>query len=195
MEGTVSPLETAMKTLREDAGVIAVKVLSEEEKSEILDAEAEVESKIIFGMCKSLNKGVREALQREFTAAMIIQTGEFRHPHHPYMVMTSNNQVVGELIYDEEKIDELRRSPTNLFLWRNFVVYMKNLPRDPKERGEMRVVYLPREPIQLREVSYVENSVFGVPSTEGDSVIKRMLSFQSDDPNVGTCLVGFGIKK
>jgi len=188
-------LETVLRTLQQCRGVIATKVLSEWEKKQILDVESEVENKIIFGMCKSLNKGAREALEREFTVAMVIQTAEFEYPHHPYMVMASGDQIVGELVDDAGKIEELRKSPTNLFLWENFVVYMRKLPRNPAERNEMRVVYLPGKPIQLQRLPYVEESVFGTPSPEGDSAIKRMLSIHSEESVVGTCLVGFNIKK
>lgn len=104
-------LEGILKTLRECRGVIAIKVLSEEEKREILDAEIRVEQKIIFGMCKSLNKGLREALQREFTVAMVIQTSEFEYPHHPHMIMICGDQVIGEQVRDEKKVKELRKNP------------------------------------------------------------------------------------
>jgi len=188
-------LEEVLRTLRVCRGVMALKVLSEEEKGEILDTEGRVEEKIVFGMCKSLNKGLREALQREFTVAMIIQTSEFQYPHHPYMSMICGDQVVGELVKDKKGVEELRKTPGNLFLWENFVVYTKRLPRNPKERDEMRIVYLPREPLQLKGLPYVKNSVFGTPSTEGDTLIKKMLAIRSEEPTIGTCLVGFNIKK
>jgi len=188
-------LEGVLRALQECRGAIAIKVLSEKEKGEILDTEGGVEEKIVFGMCKSLNKGLREALQREFTVAMVIQTSEFQYPHHPYMSMICGDQVVGELIRDEKKVEELRKTPGNLFLWENFVVYMKKLPRNPKERDEMRIVYLPREPLQLKGLPCVKDSVFGTPSIEGDTLIKKMLAVSSQESTVGTCLVGFNIKK
>jgi len=193
VEATEPRLETVLRTLRECRGVIATKLLSETEKAEILDVESRVEERIVFGMCKSLNSGMREALQREFTLAMVIQTVEFEYPHHPYMIMSCGDQVVGELIYDKKKVEELRTTPTNLFLWENFVIYIKKIPRNPKERGEMRLVYLPRKPIQLEAVPFVKDGVFGTPSTEGDALIKRVLAIQSKEPVIGTCLVGFGI--
>lgn len=195
MEAEDGQLERVLRTLQECRGVIAVKILSDEEKKGILNVEGAVEEKIILGMCKSLNKGLRDALQKEFAAAMVIQTEKFQYPHHPEMVMVSEDQIIGEQVYDKNKLEELRRNPTNLFLWENFVVYMKNLPRDPKKRSEMRVVYLPRKLVQLKELPYVEDSVFGVPSTEGDSLIKRMLAVTSEEAVLGTCLIGFSIKK
>lgn len=195
MEAENARLETVLTVLRECRGVIAIKLLSKAEKKEILDVESKVEEKIIFGMCKSLNKGVREALQREFTVAMVIQTSEFQYPHHPYMIMVCEDRIIGELVKDPKKVEELRKSPNSFFLWDNFVVYMKKFPRDPNERRKVRIVYLPREPLQLQGVSYVKDSVFGTPSTQGDILIKKMLNVKSKDLTMGTCLVGFNIKE
>ena len=186
-------LQEALDKLRQCQGVLAVKALSEQEKQRISDVECEAENKIVYGMCRSLNQGVRESLERDFTVAMIIQTSEFQYPHHPYMNIVCREQVVGELVRDKEKIDELRKDPGNVFLWDNFVVNMKKLPRDPKRRREMRLVYVPREPLQLRGSEDIGNVVFGTPSTEGDALIKNMLDFRSNDIVVGTCLVGFDV--
>jgi len=193
METKNARIEEILKILRECSGVIAVKMLSEEEKKEILNAESKAEEKIVFGMCKSLNKGVREAVQREFTVAMVIQTSDFKYPHHPYMIMVCGDQVLGELVDDQKKIEELRKNPNNLFLWENFVVYMKKIPRNREEREKMRLIYLPREPVQLRGIPYVRDSVFGTPSTQCDMLIKKMLGIQSQDITIGTCLIGFNI--
>jgi len=195
MEDNSARLRKILTILRGCRGVIAIKVLSEEEKKEILNVESKAEENIVFGMCKSLNKGVREALQREFTVAMVIQTSEFRYPHHPYMIMACGDKVIGEHVEDRKKLDELRKNPSNLFMWENFVVYMKRFPRNRKEREKVRIIYLPGEPLQLRGVPCVKDSVFGTPSTQGDILIKKMLAVESKDPTVGTCLVGFNIKE
>lgn len=88
-----------------------------------------MEEKIIFGMCKSLNRGLREALQRKFTAAMVIRSTEFQYPHHPSMNMVCDDEIVGEQVNDEKRIKELKETPGNFFLWEEFVVYVRKLPR------------------------------------------------------------------
>ena len=186
-------IEEVLEVLSDCRGVVAIKVLSEEEKNRILHVESEVEGRIVFGLCKSLNEGLRKALQREFTVAMVIQTSDFDYPHHPYMNIMSGDQVIGELVYEKEKLRSLRNSPTNLFLWDNFYVDRKKLPRDPEERRKMRVVYVPREPLQLKGMQRVANAVFGTPSTESDALIKEMLDTKSGSNTRGTCLVGFDI--
>lgn len=186
-------LQNVLGKIRECRGVLAVKALSELEKKRISEVESQVENKIVYGMCKSLNQGVRESLQRDFVVAMVIQTSEFQYPHHPYMNIMCGDQVIGELVSDKEKIDELKQDPSNVFLWDNFVVDTRRLPRDPEKRRQLRLVYLPREPLQLTGLEDIENAVFGTPSTEGDKLIKGMLDFKSNDSVTGTCLVGFDV--
>jgi len=193
--GTVDVvIEPVLERLKGSRGVLTVKVLSEEEKKAILDVESGVEEKIVYGMCKSLNQGVREALQREFTVAVIMDTSVFEYPHHPHMNMTCGELVVGELVRDKEKIQELKKDRTNIFIWENFVVYMRRIPRIPEERRRMRLVYLPREPLQFSGLPNLVDSAFGTPSTEGDTVIKRMLNNKSDEAVIGTSLIGFNIE-
>ncbi len=195
MEPKNGQLESVIRTLRECCGVIVARLLSEEEKQTVLDLERNVEEKIVFGMSKSLNEGVRAALQMEFTVAMVIQSSIFPYPHHPHVSMRCDDQVVGELITDLGALEELRKSPYNFFLWDNFVVYVKRLPKDPAGRRKLRIIYPSRKAIQLHGLSTVKCSVFGTPSTEGDALIKRMLDIPSEEGAVGTCLVGFTLAR
>ena len=184
-------LECVMRTLRECCGVIAARLLSEEEKQMVLDLEKNVEEKIVFGMCKSLNEGMRAALQMEFTVAMVIQSSKFPYPHHPHVSMKCDDQVIGELITDVGTLEELKKNSHNFFLWENFVVYVKRLPKNPSGRSKLRFIYSSREAIQLKGLPSIECSAFGTPSTEGDVLIKRMLDVSSEEGVVGTCLVSF----
>lgn len=195
METKNGQLERVIRTLRECCGVIAVRLLSEEEKQMVLDLEKNVEEKIVFGMCKSLNEGMRAALQMEFTVAMVIQSSKFPYPHHPHVSMRCDDQVIGELITDEGELEELRKNRHNFFLWENFVVYVRRLPKDPAGRRKLRIIYPPREAIQLQGLHSVKCSVFGTPSTEGDVLIKRLLDVSSEEGAVGTCLVGFTLAR
>jgi hypothetical protein len=188
-------LEHVLRTLRECRGAVAVKVLSEDEKKAVFEVERRVEDTIVFGMCKSRNDGVREALQREVTAAIVIQSSIFQYPHHPHMSLMYGDQVLGESVTDREKREELRKNASNFFLWDDFVVYVQKLPRGREEREKMRMIFHPREPLQLRSVPSVENSVFGTPSTEGDALIKRLMNIQGEDAQLGTCLLGFNLQR
>lgn len=187
-------LERILEILKNDEGVKTLRTLSKEEKQKLLDVEKREEKKIVYGMCMSLNKGVREALQRDFTIAIIINTSEFKYPNHPSMIITCEDQVIGEVIIEKKKVEELRKDPSNVFIWDNFVVYMKKLPRDPGERKKMRLIYVPGKPVQLVAEKCIRDSVFGTPSTEGHALLMQILSYQSMEDIIGTCLIGFNLE-
>jgi len=189
----ISTIKIILDVLSHDEGVITTRLLSDEEKYRILNKEQEAEDRIVFGMCKSLNEGVRDAIDSEYTIALIIDTSVFRYPHHPHMSIMWKDQIVGEQVNDDEKITELKKDRFNFFLWDTFVIYMKKLPKAPKDRDQIRFVYRRRVPLQLEEISSVRNPVFGTPSTESDLLIKDMLHIEAKDAVIGTCLIGFDL--
>ena len=191
MDLTTGLLEQVLRTLRECRGVLVARLLSTEEKRQLLALESAVEEKIVFAMCRSRNDGVRAALHLEYTVALVIQSDLFPYPHHPHISMECDDQVVGELITDAAQLEILKTSRHNFFLWDNFVIYMQRLPTDPAARRRLRIVYPPREALQIRDLPSVTRTAFGTPSTEGDAWIKRLLAVPGDDGAIGTCLVGF----
>ena len=186
-------INTVLDILSHDEGVIVTRLLSKEEKHRILNKEREAENRILFGMCKSLNEGVREAIGSEYTVALIINTSVFRYPHHPHMSIMWKDQIVGEQVNNDEKITELKKDRFNFFLWDTFVIYMKKLPKALKDRDQIRFVYRRRVPLQLKGIPNVSNPVFGTPSTESDLLIKDMLHIEAKDAVIGTCLIGFDL--
>lgn len=188
-----SVIKTILDILSHDDGVVTSRLLSKEEKRRILNKEKEAEDRILFGMCKSLNEGVQDAINSEYTVALIIDTSVFQYPHHPHMSLVWDDQIVGEQVNDDEKIMELKKDRFNFFLWDTFVIYIKKLPKAPKDRDRIRFVYRRRVPLQLKGVSDVSNPVFGTPSTETDLLIKNMLHIDVKDAVIGTCLIGFDL--
>lgn len=184
-----------LDALSRDEGVVSTRFLSIEEKQHILSTEQKAEDRIVFGMCKSWNEGVREAIDCEYTVALIIDTSLFRYPHHPHMSIRWKDQIVGEQVNDEERIQELKKDRFNFFLWDTFVIYMKKLPKAPKDRDQIRFVYRRRVPRQLNGIPQLCNTVFGTPSTESDLLIKEMLHVTAKNAIIGTCLIGFNLAK
>lgn len=182
------------KKLRESKGVQAIRLLGEDEKKLLLKTETIVEDKIVWSMCSTLNEGIREAIQRDYTIATVMNTSIFEYPHHPLMKMLYNGIVVGEQIPDLDMIVELKKDRTNFFLWEDFVIYIPRLPMEKGAKQKLRLVYLKREAPQLEGIPCVERGVIGIPSSEGDALIKEILSFPSQDPMTGSCLLGFNIK-
>jgi len=188
-------LDAVLRALRDCKGVLEAWILTEEEKKRVLDVEEKAEEKIVYGMCKTLNRGVREALAREYTVALVIDSSVFEYPHHPHMRMVCGGEVVGEQVKDQDRIEELKKDRSNFFLWENFVLYVPKLPKDIEDRKRLKMVYMERPAVQLEGHPCVERSVFGTPSVEGDLLVKELFSVHSEKPTVGTCVVGFDLKK
>jgi hypothetical protein len=179
-----------MDALNSLKGVIRLKLLSNEEKKIILEVEEKGEDKIAWGMCKSINEGMREALDREHTIGMIIDSSKFQYPYHPHMVIKYKDKIIGEEV-TEEKASDLKSEKTNVFLAENFVVYFKRIPKEPEARREIRLYYLAR-PFEIpTKPTITRNCVLGVPSIEGDGKLKELLAVDMKAVEIGTCLVGY----
>jgi hypothetical protein len=188
-------LEVVQNKLKEGKGIQALRSLNIDEKKQVLEIEAKVEEKIAYGMCKTYNEGAREAIKRDYTIAMVMNTSIFEYPHHPLMRMVSDNTIVGEQVSDPSIIAELKINRTNFFLWENFVIYTSRLPKEREVRQKVRLVYLKRGVPQLEGIPYVEGGIFGTLSSEGDALVKGILSFSSSNQLMGTSLIGFNIKE
>ena len=55
-------------------GVLSAKTLGEGEKAELLSAESKSEERVVLGMCRSYNRGIREALERDASIAIVINS-------------------------------------------------------------------------------------------------------------------------
>jgi len=171
-------------------GVMRVRLLEPEEKDEIIEIEMKEEEKVVWGLCRSFNEGVREALGREKTAAMVIDSSSFQYPYHPHMKIRYRDRVLGEEV-SEEEIAELKEKRPNFFIGDDFVLYLDRFPRHPKRREEVRLYYLAR-PFKIEECnSKVEDCILGVPSAAGDKKMKELLNVETIEPEIGTCLVGY----
>jgi hypothetical protein len=187
-------LKLVLNSLGSCSGVEALKILTSDERERILELEAEAENSIANNICRTINQGARDALQRDYTVALVIDTSIYELPHHPRMTMIYEDTVVGEGIDDENRIIHLKKDRGNFFLWHNFVIYLKNLPKGREERERLRMIHSPRRATELKGISFVEKEVFGTPSHTVDVLIKELLSFVSKNPFIGTCLIGFNLK-
>jgi hypothetical protein len=188
-------LKYALDVLSCCRGVEGITLLTSEEKDRLLKVEEVAEDKIAYGMCKTLNNGLKEALRRDFTAVLLIDSSTYEYPHHPSIFMVYDDNVVGEQIKDLAIREELRKDRKNFFLWDEFVVYTRLLPREKEAKQRLRMVYKPMDVTQLELVHCVEEAVFGTPSTEGDSLLKELMNCEEMHPVIGTCVIGFNYKE
>ncbi len=184
-------INDTINALRGCVGVKDIRFLSSGDREKLLAVEEAAEDKIAYGMCKTLNNGLKEALLRDHTTVLLIDSSTYEYPHHPSMVMTYDGIVVGEHVKDPVKQEELRKDRKNFFLWDEFVIYTHLLPREKDAKERLRMVYKPMDVTQLDPVRCVDKAVFGTPSTEGDSLLKELKNWGVTHPNIGTCVIGF----
>ena len=113
METTHDCLELVLETLRGCRGVKTLKVLTANERRRVLEVEEKAEERIAYGMCGTLNQGIKEALQRDYTVAIVMDTSIYEYPRHPYVLMVCDDAIVGEQVKDPKRIEELRRDRAN----------------------------------------------------------------------------------
>ena len=82
-------LEIVLSTLNSCRGVQSLKVMTEEDKERILKIEEKAEDEIAYAMCKTLNLGVREAVKREITIALLIDSSVIKpFKERPFPILT-----------------------------------------------------------------------------------------------------------
>ena len=184
-------IQKAFEFLQRLDGVVHLKVLNEAEKAILLDSESKGEEKKFMGMCRTYNKAAREALARRHTLVIIIEGGQFKALPFPRMKMMYNDDLVGEELYENEKIETLKKSKDNVFLWDNFAVFMKKLPKDKTERDKLVIVHTPTDIGTSKDPAMFENLVMGEPCIESDQTIKNWMRFEAKEGIFGTILIGF----
>jgi hypothetical protein len=194
MEAPKNCIEIVISILKSCGGVHKLKILTEKEKKRISQLEEKAEEEIAYALCKTLNIGLREAMKREFTIAILIDSSVYLYPHHPDMVMLYDDVILGEQVHDPIRIGELRKDRKNFFLWDNFVIYTKRLPKDKNTREKIRLIYKPMNVKQLENIPCVKEQVFGTPSVQGDVFIKKILNYSETSSIIGTNLIGFNAR-
>ena len=186
-------LESVLRMLQSCNGVIAARLLNDDERRHILRVEEQAEGKLFLEMCPTVNRGVREALARDYAVGLVIDTEKYEYSHHPHMKLICGDMIVGEQVKEIELKEELRKDRSTIFMWDDFVVYRKRLPRNPEDRKRLRLIYEARSVSQLRNHTCVTESVFGTPSSEVDGVVKTLLAITRQESIIGTCIVGFNL--
>ncbi|MEM1569416.1 MAG: hypothetical protein QXL27_05000 [Candidatus Bathyarchaeia archaeon] len=173
-------------------GFLASEILTQTDKEIIITLESEEENVDFLGF-KRYNEGLREALNREYSMALVFRSSIFPMPHKPPVKLLYGNLVVGEMFYGDIK-PSYRGKFIEVF--KGFVVYPDLLPRKPSERSQVKLVYLKRFPSFISELDdFIEDPVYGDPSPKVHSFLLRKLKVSEFSNDVATGIVGFNIRK
>ncbi|MCD7781396.1 MAG: hypothetical protein LUG89_01675 [Methanosphaera sp.] len=176
--------------LRNEDSTIKVDLLDDDKKKQILLYEMKRASEPV----PFINKGMEEAF--EYDEAVVVITDNrsdkpVRHTedNNTFTLRTEDGSIIGELIYDEEELEELHNDPTVYFLSENFVTYNNAFMSGQKQFFVMEAEkssFITDKDLD----STVEKLVVAVPSTETDHYIKDCYGMSHDDA-IGTVIIGF----
>jgi len=178
------------KILRGIKGIVDVERLDTGDRAEILDLEQKAEQILMMGLAKTVNRGLRDAIDREVTYAAI-HDPDLRHPPGPTVIWVREDEIIGEEVWDRAIIEGMKKREDLLFIGEGFVLYSDKIRR--MQKTEMTVVF-PGLPVpELQNMDKIEKVVSATLSAPADLHVKRRLGWSTTDAQIGTILVGFNL--
>ncbi len=183
--------EEFLRCFRGIPGVDPVFLLDEADRFKLLEIEPGAEKKSFLGLGKAYNSGIREII-----ACPVVILGftskAFSWGCESHILLKKDDRVVGEEIWDPNKIRELESLPDIWFLHRNFVVYKSRVdfPRDVVEQRccfELPAVLFEQE---LEGMPPDCECIVCYPSTRGDVFLKETYLAGKGERGTGTALFG-----
>ena len=172
-----------MRALKGIEGVICVKELTEEEKSEVLRLEEEAEKSVLMGLCRGINIGVREALKKRKVFACASDRS-FKWPQSSYIKIVCGEEVIGEDVNDQARLERLK-SEGNIVAG-TLIFYRDKMRLFRDRRDETMVQILP---LEMGEI-HGKKAVVGSPSPPADLFLKSRMKVDTELSGLGTILIG-----
>jgi len=183
-------IRNVLSIIREIKGVHQVIVLSDEDKEKVLELERQAERKVIMGLVKGDNQGVKTALNR---AAVIASVTDSRYvwPLGPSLLIFWKGKFIGEEVSDPKKLEKLRDN-RNVVLIGSLVLYKDRILGFSLTTKEPPIVVFPAKPFPtVEKITKVYDAVQGSPSPPTNRYLKMRMKADLEDTELGTIVVGF----
>jgi hypothetical protein len=169
-------------------GVVASKILTDEERKlvSILESEATVGDQLVG--IKIINEGIRDVLSRDHVI-VISHSRLLRHPPGPTLVLCDRDSLIGEEVWEPDRIANVSQDPNVIWLGRNMIIY-----RDAIARARGRPLTFCYRALAFPELDEVEGIRDVVSVTIGSLTHLRLsqeIGWNYDNPDLGTVLIGF----
>ena len=113
--------------IKEEPGIMIVELMTDEMKKQVL----QLEMKRLEELVPFINQGMEEAFEEEQALVVVIDNNKkedrtiesYEEEEASFTLRTESGQIIGETIYDEEELEELRDDPNVFFLSDNFETY------------------------------------------------------------------------
>ena len=179
--------------LNQENHIVIAELMNDEMKKQVLQHEM----KRLEELVPFINKGMQEAFE-ENEAIVIVMDNTIEHiqatnPSDPdeggFTLQTENGKIIGEAIYDEEELEDLRDDPNAYFISENFVMYT-----DLATPGEKQFFVVDSTSSNFftdKDLeSIVSSLTVAIPSTPTDHYIKDCFDLPHED-KLGTLIIGF----
>ena len=188
--GTKSDL---IKLIKEDEKILIAELMPDEMKKEVL----KLEMKRLDELVPFINEGMEEAFQENDAIVLVIDNNKksdiiensYATRDTSFTLRTESGKIIGETIYDEEELEELRDDPDVFFLSDNFVTY-NNLATPGEKQFFVMSSTTSAFFTDKNLESLVSSLKVAIPSTITDHYIKDCFDLPHDAA-IGTLIVGF----
>lgn len=185
----MAPLDAVVRKLRTVEGIMDVWHVDDPHKNMILELEknANQNAGLAIGV-EIVNKGAESALRREYVLC-VNHSPALRHSPGPILILVAGEDVVGEEVWKEDRIERLRADPNAIFLGRGFVLFKDKVKKIDGRR--LRFEYGPQRFPEISTIQGVTDVVSCTLSPPADMFVKRMAKWDISDRDSGTVLIGF----
>ncbi|MGD0072344.1 MAG: hypothetical protein ABSB71_12380 [Candidatus Bathyarchaeia archaeon] len=123
---SVKCIEKVCSIVKQCKGVCSiVKELDDSDRKKILKLEIAEENKLVQFGASIENQGVKDVLSRD-VVLLVVNDPNFEY-RDPTIVLKANEEVVGEVISDPAKLNEMKGKPGYLITGKGFVIYTHKL--------------------------------------------------------------------
>jgi hypothetical protein len=182
--------------LKRTRGLEAVFRLKKEDRFHLLDVETAAEKKAFMGLGMCYNSGIRDVLRCSLVFVCITKM-DFDWGCGSLMILKKGDDIVGEEVQEQSKIDELKKRADAWFLHKNFVIYKEKIdfPKDIVDKKCCFETPALTWETPLPDLHEVEDYRFSFPSTPGDLFLKKRYYEAKDEIGTGTVVFGFNIRE
>ena len=135
-----------------------------------------------------VNEGITEVLARDHVI-VITHSRELRHPPGPIVVIHDETSIVGEEIWQSDRLTKLSHDPNAILLGKSMVLY-----RDTLSRARGKALRLSYRALPFPELDDLEGVTDVVSVTVGPLthiLLSQSAGWDFNDPDLGTVLIGF----
>lgn len=189
----MSARDDLLNTIRQLPQVLIAEFMDDDMKKAVV----EFEMKRLNELIPFINKGMEEAFQLEEAIVVVLDNtikskrieNSYDSKDTTFTLRTESGKIIGESIYDEEELEDLRDDPSVTFLSDNFVTY-----NDISAYGERQFFVMSSTTSNFFTDADLESLVskltVAVPSTQTDHYIRDCFDLKHD-AEIGSLIIGF----